>query len=120
MDQGVSLVVAEMPYATEFQLHIFAALAQEERRLISERTKAALAQAKKRGVRLGKNGELLATQRKKQFHEMVCSLRELIPHWQCASLSVIADQLNKLGVKTVQGKHFYASTTKRYFSLPND
>jgi DNA invertase Pin-like site-specific DNA recombinase len=43
----------EMPIATEFQLHIFATLAQEERRLISERTMAALAEAKKRGPKLG-------------------------------------------------------------------
>ena len=53
MDEGISLCCAEMPNASEFQLHIFAALAQEERRLISERTRAALAEAKKRGRRLG-------------------------------------------------------------------
>ena len=58
------LTVAEMPTATDFQLHIFAALAQEERRLISERTKAALQQAKKRGVELGKNGRVLAARNK--------------------------------------------------------
>lgn len=33
MEEGVKLVVAELPLATDFQLHIFAALAQEERRL---------------------------------------------------------------------------------------
>ena len=60
MDEGIELTIAEMPDATTFQLHIFAALAQEERRLISERTKAALAQAKKRGVVLGRNGAVLA------------------------------------------------------------
>ena len=52
MEQGIGLVVAEMPNATDFQLHIFAALAQEERRLISDRTKGALREAKKRGVQL--------------------------------------------------------------------
>jgi hypothetical protein len=45
LDQGIALVCAEMPNASDFQLHIFAALAQEERGLISERTKAALAEA---------------------------------------------------------------------------
>lgn len=53
LEQGIGLVCAEMPNATDFQLHIFAALAQEERRLISERTKAALAEAKRRGKILG-------------------------------------------------------------------
>ena len=64
MDEGVRLVVADMPNATDFQLHIFAALAQEERRMISERTKAALAEAKSRGVVLGQNGKVLAVQNK--------------------------------------------------------
>ncbi|MGA0593618.1 recombinase family protein [Enterovirga sp. CN4-39] len=50
MESGVRLTIAELPNATEFQLHIFAALAQEERRLISERTRLALKQAKGRGV----------------------------------------------------------------------
>ena len=59
MEQGIGLVVAEMPHATDFQLHIFAALAQEERRLISERTRNALAEAKRRGVVLGQNGSVL-------------------------------------------------------------
>lgn len=66
MEKGVGLTVADMPDATEFQLHIFAALAQEERRLISERTKAALAEAKKRGVRLGANGAVLALRNKER------------------------------------------------------
>ena len=42
-----------MPEADEFQLHIYAALAQQERKFISERTKAALQQAKARCTKLG-------------------------------------------------------------------
>lgn len=45
--------VATMPSADTFQLHIYAALAQQERKMISQRTKAALAAAKERGVKLG-------------------------------------------------------------------
>jgi DNA invertase Pin-like site-specific DNA recombinase len=37
LEQGIGLVCAEMPNAFDFQLVIFAALTQEERRLISER-----------------------------------------------------------------------------------
>lgn len=54
MAQRVPFVVAELgPDVDPFVLHIFAALAEKERALISQRTKAALAQAKARGVRLG-------------------------------------------------------------------
>jgi DNA invertase Pin-like site-specific DNA recombinase len=115
MDQGVSLVVAEMPHASEFQLHIFAALAQEERRLISERTKAALAQAKKRGVKLGKHGAVLAIQKKERFNEWRDYLRSQVPHWQIYSFSLIAEKLNRLGIKTMNGRQFRASTTELYF-----
>ncbi len=115
MDQGVSLVVAEMPHASEFQLHIFAALAQEERRLISERTKAALAQAKKRGVTLGKNGAVLASLRKMHFEETRETYRALVPHWQSSSLSALASYLNLMGIRTLYGRRFFPSSVKRYF-----
>ena len=50
-------IVAELgPNADPFMLHIYAALAEKERRLISQRTKDALAAAKRRGVKLGRNG----------------------------------------------------------------
>ena len=52
-DSKVKLRVASMPRADKFQLHIYAALAEQERTFISERTKAALAAAKARGVKLG-------------------------------------------------------------------
>src|ERR1700739_1586984 len=42
-----------MPTATPFMLHIYAAVAEEEARAISRRTKVALAVAKARGVKLG-------------------------------------------------------------------
>ena len=46
-------VCCDMPTATPFEINIRACLAEEERRMISERTKAALQAAKARGVRLG-------------------------------------------------------------------
>jgi DNA invertase Pin-like site-specific DNA recombinase len=53
MAQRVPFIVAELgPDADPFMLHIYAALAEKERRLISARTKAALGAAKARGQRL--------------------------------------------------------------------
>ena len=54
MAQRVPFIVAELGAdADPFMLHLYAALAEKERRLISERTKAALAARKAQGARLG-------------------------------------------------------------------
>ncbi|TGU95022.1 recombinase family protein [Mesorhizobium sp. M00.F.Ca.ET.151.01.1.1] len=113
MEKGVRLVIVEMPNATDFQLHIFAALAQEERRLISERTKAALAQARLRGTRLGKNGAVLAEQNRlgaRQFANML--VNDLPPDWRDLSYSAVARELNAKGILTASGKRFHAQTVK--------
>lgn len=53
MESGVKFVAADMPEANELTIHIIAAMAQHESRMISERTKAALAVAKANGKKLG-------------------------------------------------------------------
>lgn len=53
LEDGVSIRAADMPNADDLMLRIYAAMAQKERELISERTKAALAAAKARGRALG-------------------------------------------------------------------
>jgi DNA invertase Pin-like site-specific DNA recombinase len=121
MDERISLCCAEMPNASEFQLHIFAALAQEERRLISERTRAALAEAKKRGRRLGANGAKLALINKQQADGFAGSIRAVV--WSIGlekSYSEIARTLNERGVRTRTGRLFYAQTVKNVaFRLRN-
>ena len=115
LDEGISLCCAEMPNATEFQLHIFAALAQEERRLISERTKAALAEAKKRGQVLGKNGSILAERNRKSAVAFAKKLWEFCANENIqGSFSEIAKRLNERGMTTRHGRAFYPQTVKNY------
>ena len=53
LEDGVSIRAADMPGADDLMMRVYAAMAQKERELISERTRAALAAAKARGKRLG-------------------------------------------------------------------
>ena len=53
MERKVDFVACDMPSANAFMINVYAAVAQEERRMISDRTKAGLAAAKARGVKLG-------------------------------------------------------------------
>ena len=114
MDEGVGLVVADMPNASDFQIHIFAALAQEERRLISDRTKAALAEAKRRGVVLGQNGKVLARHNKQEAMRYAESVwPNISPMIETGmSFSAIARQLNASSIHTARGGRFHAQTVK--------
>ncbi|MBY3181042.1 recombinase family protein [Rhizobium laguerreae] len=113
MESDVGFVVADMPTASEFQLHIFAALAQEERRLISARTKAALAEAKRRGVKLGVQGTFLAQQNRSDAKHRAI---ELVPHlpqnWAKMSYSEIARHLNAAGIRSTRGGIFHPQSVK--------
>jgi len=116
MEQGIGLTIAEMPTATDFQLHIFAALAQEERRLISVRTKAALQEAKRQGKALGVNGRVLAEKRKKEAKEFADPIWEqYLGRWQRLSFSEMARRLNTEGVPTRGGGKWYPQTVRNYF-----
>jgi DNA invertase Pin-like site-specific DNA recombinase len=53
MESGVEFVAVDNPHMNKLTIHILAAVAEHEREMISERTKAALAAAKRRGQRLG-------------------------------------------------------------------
>jgi DNA invertase Pin-like site-specific DNA recombinase len=96
------LIVAETPNASEFELNLRAALAQEERRLISERTKAALAIKKAQGAELGKVGRASATAKKREKTQDAFNLMIQL-HNQGCTYQDIADRLNQSGYTTSRG-----------------
>src|SRR4051794_36732654 len=89
MAQRVPFIVAELgPDADPFMLHIYAALAEKERRLVSARTKAALQAAKGRGRRLGRNGaERLALACREQAMKRAVGLKPVLSELQARGLS---------------------------------
>jgi DNA invertase Pin-like site-specific DNA recombinase len=117
-DKQLNFKVAQMPHADNFQLHIYAALAEQERDFISKRTKAALQEAKARGVKLGglrdktnernKAKKEKALAEAKKYHSIIGPLRK-----QGGSFSTIAEALNSSGLKTQRGGDFKAMTVKR-------
>jgi DNA invertase Pin-like site-specific DNA recombinase len=112
MARRVPFIVAELGVDTDpFLLHLYAALAQKERALISARTKAALAQAKARGVRLG-NPDLPAVNRA-QAAERAEALRPIFTELSGRSLRAIASELNTRGFKTARGKSWSSPTVLR-------
>lgn len=117
MESGISFKVAEMGDATEFQLHIYAALAQEERRLISERTKAALVAAKARGVELGKNGKVLAKKNKRTATKFAETIKDnlLSLRSQGLSFNAIAIELNNQEIQSYAGKKWYGASAQRAY-----
>jgi DNA invertase Pin-like site-specific DNA recombinase len=111
MEEKVEFVCCDMPSATPFMLHIYAAVAEEERRMISNRTKAALAIAKARGVVLG-NAEQAAVNRAgavSRAQAISDTLRDL----SSLSARAAAAVLNEREVPTVTGRPWSAKTVGR-------
>jgi DNA invertase Pin-like site-specific DNA recombinase len=123
-DRKLNFKVATMPHADPFQLHIYAALAEQEREFISKRTKAALAEAKARGTRLGglrttTNERNVA--KRKQADQFAQSLWPIIEPMTLTSVaySDIAKRLNKMNVQTANGGMFWASTVSNIMKRMN-
>jgi DNA invertase Pin-like site-specific DNA recombinase len=85
-------------------LHIYAALAEKERRMISDRTKAGLAAAKARGKRLGGLNDAGIT-RRQEATARAEALRPLLAEMEAAEMSAgaIATELNKRRIPTPAG-----------------
>jgi DNA invertase Pin-like site-specific DNA recombinase len=89
MDSGVEFVAVDNPTATRFTLHILAAVAEHEAAMISARTKAALAAARARGVKLGGRREGTRPDHRRGTEAVVKAAGEFarqVPRWslQCA------------------------------------
>lgn len=120
MAQKVPFVVAELGAdADPFMLHLYAALAEKERAMISARTKASLAAAKERGVTLG-NPKLTEAQAKgtaagkANADRFAASILPMIREARSsgATLREIADMLNTRGVKTARGGKWAATQVR--------
>jgi DNA invertase Pin-like site-specific DNA recombinase len=111
MESGVEFVAADMPFANKLTIHILAAVAEHEREVISERTKAALAAAKARGTRLGNPNpgyalKRMRAARKAQVERYTANVLPIIREIQAAghtSFNAIAGQLNARKVATARG-----------------
>lgn len=116
-DSKVRFVCCDMPEATDVTIGIMAVLAQDERERTSQRTKAALAELRSKGISLGSPSNLSNEARKlgtqalmkkaqnnpnnKMATALIVPLRE-----NGMSFQKIADRLNENGFKTATGKQF--------------
>ena len=114
LESKVDFVALDFPEANTFTLHIMAALAEQEARLISERTKAALAAAKRRGVVLGSHSRKLADKNIASADKWAASISDslisVIASCRKKTLQNVANKLNKKGITTRTGKSFAPTT----------
>ena len=125
LESGVEIAAADMPEANRFLLHVMAAVAEHEAQAISDRTRAALAAAKARGVALGwslperrdeqrqasrKGAAKNAQKADRHAANILPIIRQIAAGG--ASLRQIADELNTRGIKTARGGLWYAGTVR--------
>jgi DNA invertase Pin-like site-specific DNA recombinase len=123
MDSGAEFVCCDNPHANRLMLHMLAAFAEHEREQISQRTKAALAAAKARGVKLGNPRAQDALEIARAVHvarrpapEVLNIMRSL--EGQGMSYRAIARELNRLNIKTGRGSQWYDVTVKAALAVP--
>jgi DNA invertase Pin-like site-specific DNA recombinase len=122
MARRVPFIVAELgAEADPFMLHIYAVLAEKERALIADRTRAALAQKKAQGTILGNRTNLRDAQAKgvatnrKVADAFAANVLPIVRQIQAAGTTThraIALALNDRGVRTARGGEWHDSTVR--------
>jgi DNA invertase Pin-like site-specific DNA recombinase len=118
--QRVPFIVAELGRdADPFMLHLYAALAEKERRLISERTKAALAAKKASGARLGNPrnigaagslGRTVQITTADKFATGLLPIVNAIRATDATTLETITRALNDRGIRSARGAAWHVSS----------
>lgn len=117
------LMAQRVPFidADPFMLHIYAALAEKERTLIADRTRAALAQKKAQGTGLGNRTNLMDAQAKgvatnrKAADAFAANVLPVVRQIQAAGATTyhaVAQALNDRGVRTARGGSWHDSTVR--------
>jgi DNA invertase Pin-like site-specific DNA recombinase len=126
MNSDIEFTAADFPQANRLTIHIMAAVAEHEREIISQRTKAALAAAKRRGVVLGGRAENL--RRRREGNKRSAAVRAgLAAQWAqdlegtlagiraegITSATGIAKELNSRGIPTRRGGKWQTTQVTR-------
>jgi DNA invertase Pin-like site-specific DNA recombinase len=122
---GVDFVAADMPHANKLTIGIMAVMAQHEREMISARTKAALAAAKRRGVKLGGDRGSIPTNKQRaraiavrqdRADSRAADLAPVVKELQAAgavTLRAIAAGLEERGIPAARGGAWSANQVSR-------
>jgi DNA invertase Pin-like site-specific DNA recombinase len=119
---GVDFVAVDMPNANRMTVGIMAVVAEEERRMISARTKAALAAAKARGVKLGGmrpnhrdiDPALGRAARSRASDEFAATVGPIIAELRAAGMSLrqIVAELDRRNIDTMRGGAWTAASVR--------
>lgn len=116
MVHGVEFIACELGRQSDpFMLHLFAALAEKERALISQRTTAALAALKRRGARLGSPSPRIGGKVSAALRQAAAIARDrtFLTVSGPGTLAERAARLNATGYRTPNGKQFTRATVSR-------
>jgi DNA invertase Pin-like site-specific DNA recombinase len=116
LERRIEFKACDMPHADRTTLQMMAVFGELESRLISERTKAALAAAKARGVELGKNGKILGAEHRQvatAFAQTMVAPISDARRSGASSCTSIADWLNRAGIASRGGGSWHATSVSR-------